>query len=99
MQHDIVVIGASAGGVDVLLRMAEGLPADLPASVFIALHTVPLFASPLPGMLSERGALPASHPLHDEPIRRGHIYVAPPDNHLRLRPGSMEVVRGPKENG
>lgn len=41
----------------------------------------------------------AAHPVHREEIRRGHIYVAPPDNQLLLRPGRMEVVRGPKENG
>jgi two-component system, chemotaxis family, protein-glutamate methylesterase/glutaminase len=99
MEHDIVAIGASAGGVEVLLRMAEELPADLRASIFVVVHTPAGFDSPLPEVLSQRGALPATHPLHDEPIERGHIYVAPSDNHLILRPGSMQVVRGPKENG
>src|SRR5262249_27247012 len=53
----------------------------------------------LPELLSERGRMPARHPLHDERIVPGTIYVAPPDNHLLLRHGSMEVVRGPKEDG
>src|SRR5205823_1545952 len=52
-----------------------------------------------PELLSSRGPLPARHPLHEEKIEPGHIYIAPPDNHLLLRSGSMEVVRGPKENG
>ncbi|MGC4120348.1 MAG: chemotaxis protein CheB [Myxococcales bacterium] len=99
MDHDVIAIGASAGGVEVLLEMAAELPSDFPASIFVALHSSPDHPSLLPELLSGRGPLPASHPLHDERIRPGHIYVAPPDNHLLLKLGAMQVVRGPKENG
>ncbi|HWN68650.1 MAG TPA: chemotaxis protein CheB [Haliangium sp.] len=97
--HDIVVIGASSGGVDALMRIAAGLPSDLPASVFIVLHQEPGVASRLPELLSRRGPLRATLAMHGEAIVPGRIYVAPPDNHLMLRPGYMHVVRGPKENG
>lgn len=97
--HDIVVIGASVGGVQTLLQLAEGLPHDLPAAVFVAMHSRPDAASTLPELLSRRGRVPATHALHGEPIDMGHLYVAPPDNHLVVRPGRLEVVRGPKENG
>jgi two-component system chemotaxis response regulator CheB len=97
--HDIIVIGASAGGVDALNQLVAGLPADLGAAVFIALHSHPGSASSLPELLSRRGPLPAAHALHGEPIVPGRIYVAPPDNHLMVRRGSVRVVRGPKENG
>ena len=99
MNHDVLVIGASAGGPEVLLDMVPHLPADLPASVFVVLHTPPTMPSPLPELLSRRGRLPATHPLHGEKILPGRIYIAPPDNHLLLRDGSMQVVRGAKENG
>jgi two-component system chemotaxis response regulator CheB len=99
MNHDVVAIGASAGGLDVLRAMVEELPASLPASVFVVTHTPATYPSPLPELLSRRGGLPASHPLHGERIVPGRIYVAAPDNHLLVRPGSMEVVRGAKENG
>ena len=99
MNRDIIVIGASVGGVEALLDMAKSLPADLPASLFVALHTAPGWESTLPELLTGRGALPARHPMHNEKILRGHIYVAPADNHLMVREGFMEVVRGPKENG
>jgi two-component system, chemotaxis family, protein-glutamate methylesterase/glutaminase len=99
MAHDIIAIGASAGGVEVLLDLVQQLPADLPASVFIVVHVTPNQPSVLPELLTHRGPLPAKHPLHDEKIVAGHIYVAPPDNHLMIRQGSMAVVRGPKENG
>ncbi|HVU51738.1 MAG TPA: chemotaxis protein CheB [Polyangia bacterium] len=99
MTHDVIAIGASAGGFGVLLDLVGRLPANLPASIFIVLHTAPADASRLPELLSKRGPLPASHPLHEEPIVPGRIYVASPDNHLLVRPGAMEVVRGAKENG
>src|SRR2546430_535720 len=74
MNHDVIAIGASAGGVELLLDLASKLPADLPASIFVALHSSPAHKSPLPELLSRRGPLPASHPVHQERIKRGHIY-------------------------
>ena len=97
--RDIVVIGASAGGVDALLELVSGLPADLPSAVFVVLHTAAGFASSLPELLTCRGQLPASHAIHGEAIAPGRIYVAPPDTQLMVRQGYVEVVRGPKENG
>ena len=99
MNHDVIVIGASAGGLEVLLGMVERLPAEMPASLFIASHVAPGYRSELPALLSTHGPLQATHPLHEEKIARGHIYVAPPDNHLILREGFVQVVRGPRENG
>ncbi|MCA1667719.1 MAG: chemotaxis protein CheB [Thermomicrobia bacterium] len=96
--HDIVVIGASAGGVEALVALVRALPADLPAAVFIVLHVPPDGTSALPQILSRAGALPATHPQDGEPIENGRIYVAPPDNHLLVERGRMRVVRGPREN-
>ena len=98
-RHDIVVVGASSGGVEALGQLVAGLPADLPAAVFLVLHMQPGFTSVLPELLSRRGPLRAAHAIHGEPIVPGRIYLAPPDNHLTLRPGGLQVVRGPKENG
>ncbi len=36
--HDMLALGASAGGVEALMQVAAGLPADLPAAVFVVLH-------------------------------------------------------------
>src|SRR4051794_14973060 len=97
--HDIVVMGASAGGVGALSRLGAALPADLDAAVFIVLHSHPGFASTLPEILSRRCALRVTHAIHGEEIVSGRIYLAPPDNHLTLRPGYVQALRGPKENG
>lgn len=96
--HDIVVIGASAGGVDALSRLVAGLPGDLPAAVFVVLHTGPLYST-LPEILTQRGPLHAAHALHGELIVPGRIYVAPPDVHLSVQRGYVNVTRGAKENG
>jgi two-component system, chemotaxis family, protein-glutamate methylesterase/glutaminase len=98
-ERDIIVVGASAGGVQAVSELVAGLPPDLPAAVFVVVHTSSAFPSTLPELLTRRGPLRATHALHGEEIARGRIYVAPPDNQLLLRPGYLHVVRGPKENG
>ncbi|MDQ3704186.1 MAG: chemotaxis protein CheB [Chloroflexota bacterium] len=96
--HDIIVVGASAGGVEALSTLVRGLPKDLPAAVFVVLHVSPESPSMMPRILSRAGNLPASHPQHGEEIKPGHIYVAPPDHHLLVHKGHVGVVHGPKEN-
>ena len=99
--HDIIVIGASAGGVEVLIELVRSLPADLPAAVFVVVHVPANSASVLPAVLNHAGNLPASHATADEPIRKGRIYVARPDLHLLVKDGGRPHVtlgRGPKEN-
>src|SRR4051812_13953252 len=98
-KKDIIVIGASAGGVEALSRLVHSLPADLPAAVFVTVHFPRTSQSVLPRILSRAGSLPAVHPKDGEPIRRGTIYVAPPDQHLLLVNGAVRLVRGPTENG
>jgi two-component system chemotaxis response regulator CheB len=97
--HDIIVVGASAGGVDALQQLVRGLPADLPAALFVVLHVPPHGPSVLPRILSRAGALPAIHPRDGELIRPGTIYVAPPDYHLLVKPDHVRLTRGPRENG
>ena len=97
--HHIVVIGASAGGVEALNQLVEQLPPNLSAAIFVALHFPAGSASFLPEILSRARTLPAVHPQSGEKIQLGRIYVAPPDYHLLIRPDTVELSRGPKENG
>ena len=99
MTHDVIAIGASAGGVEVLLDLVSELPESIPAAIFVVLHTSPTYASQLPELMSAKGRIPATHPLHGDKIEPGQIYVASADSQLLVRQGFMEVVRGPKENG
>lgn len=97
--RDAVVIGASAGGIEAMAEIARGLPADFPAAIFYTVHVDPSHVSLMPEILSRRGPLLATFAIHGERTMAGHIYVAPPDNHLLVREGYVHVVRGPKENG
>lgn len=97
--RDVVVIGASAGGVEALKHLASQLPADLPASLFVVLHLPPEGRSVLPAILERAGALSASHPEDGQPFERRHVYVAPPDQHLELEDSRIRLSAGPRENG
>jgi len=97
--HGIVVVGASAGGVEALADLATSLPDDLPAAVFVVLHLPATGTSALPEILRRHGPLPAAHVRDGEPIQSGRVYVAPPDHHVVLRTGHVHLSRGPRENG
>jgi two-component system, chemotaxis family, protein-glutamate methylesterase/glutaminase len=96
---DVVVVGASAGGVEALSELVHGLPAAFPASIFVVLHLLSTGRSMLPAILERAGSLPASVPAGEEQIERGRVYVAPPDHHLLVKHGQVSLSRGPRENG
>ena len=98
VRRDIVVIGASSGGLEALLENVPSLPRDLPAAVFVVVHVSPQGRSQLPHILGRAGPIPAAHARDKEKIEPGRIYVAPPDFHLLLSDGHMRVLRGPQEN-
>lgn len=98
-RRDLVVVGASAGGVEALRGLAAGLPADLGAALLVVLHLPAHARSALAQILNRSGPLPARVARHGQAIIDGHIYVAPPDRHLLVVDGRMELSRGPTENG
>jgi two-component system chemotaxis response regulator CheB len=96
--RDIIVIGASAGGVEALSDFFSGLPANLEATIFVVLHIPPYSPSSLPVILTRCGHMSASHPKDGEEVRPGQVYIAPPDHHLLVELGRVLIKRGPKEN-
>src|SRR5437868_3908036 len=96
--HDIIVIGASAGGVEALTTLVRELPPDLPAALFVVLHIPAQGPSLLPEILDRAGPLLAVQAQENAPIRHGYIYVAAPDHHLLVTRDRVRVVRGPIEN-
>ena len=93
----IIVIGASAGGVEAIRALVAALPTDLDAAVFVVLH-IGAHRSDLPWLLTRAGSLPASHPDDGQVIQPGHIYVAPPDHHMLVETGFISLTKGPREN-
>jgi len=97
VKHDIVVIGASAGGVAAVKTVIGALPADLAAAVFVVIHMPPR-PSNLAEVLSRSSMLPTFEAAQNQSIQQGRIYVAPPDNHLFIEKDRILLWKGPKEN-
>jgi two-component system chemotaxis response regulator CheB len=97
-KHDVIVIGASAGGVEAISRIVADLPRGIRASILVVLH-ISRGRSLLPEILTRSGPLPAAHPIDGEAIQHGHIYVAPPDHHLVVQAGAARIVHSASENG
>lgn len=97
-QRDIVVVGASAGGVAALQALIAGLPATFPAAVLVVLHIPPHTPSHLDTILARAGTMPVTSAQDNEPIVPGHVYVASTDRHLLVEADHLRVTRGPKEN-
>lgn len=96
-KHDIIVVGTSAGSVEALQTLLRGLPAGLPASIFVVVHLSPRSRSLLPEILSKSGPLPAANAADGAPIEHGRIYIAPPDHHLLIERDHVHLGMGPKE--
>jgi two-component system chemotaxis response regulator CheB len=95
--RDVIVIGASAGGVAALTTVLTNLPAELPAAVAVTLHRSP-FPSALPAVLGRHSELEIIEPTDRQPFRRGRVHVAPPDLHMRVFGRTIHLDRGPKQH-
>jgi two-component system, chemotaxis family, protein-glutamate methylesterase/glutaminase len=95
----IVVIGASAGGLDALRVVVSGLPSDFATPVCVVVHSAPHAPGLVGDILDRAGSLAAANAADRERLQSGRIHVAPPDMHLVVEPGRLRVTRGPRENG
>jgi two-component system, chemotaxis family, protein-glutamate methylesterase/glutaminase len=97
--RDVVVIGTAAGGLEALDQLIGQLPTDLPASIVIVQHMDP--GNSGEPLLRRLGRHQAFHPKlaeNGERLKPGHLYIAPPDNHLLIKKGKMLVTKGAAEN-
>jgi two-component system chemotaxis response regulator CheB len=81
----LIVVGASAGGVDALRRVLSDLPADLPAAIAVVLHTHATSPRYLADILNQHTSLQVAYAVEGEEPALGHVYLAPPDTHLVVR--------------
>jgi len=93
----IIVIGASAGGLDALKQLLSKLPVELPAAVAIVLHSGPNSPRLLADIWNQHSTLPVSYAIGGETLRAGQVYVAPPDQHLEIiEGGRVHLDDGPR---
>jgi two-component system chemotaxis response regulator CheB len=96
-KRDIIAIGGSAGSFEALKQMVRAFPPDLPAAVFVVIHLSPRARSYLPEILQKSTSMLVAQASEGAPIRKGTIYVTPPDRHLIISRDHIHLSRGPKE--
>jgi two-component system chemotaxis response regulator CheB len=99
MGASLIVVGASAGGVETLSRLVTDLPDELDATIVVVLHIPASPTSVLPSILARRTALSVAPARHGDPLEPGRIYIAPPDRHVLVHDRRLLLDAGPKENG
>src|SRR5687768_15080501 len=97
--HDIILVGASAGGMQALVEILRDLPRDLPAAVFVVIHTAPSSPGILPQILDRASPLPVTHAEDGEAVAHGRVYVTPPDHHMLLKAEGNGAARDVAEGG
>jgi two-component system chemotaxis response regulator CheB len=98
-EHPLVVIGASAGGLQALQEVLSSLPDDLAACVLVVMHTPSNGSGVLPQILSRFTRLRVAFGRTGDPLEPARVYVARPDFHLIVTSDGLQVVHGPRENG
>ncbi|HET7482274.1 MAG TPA: chemotaxis protein CheB [Actinomycetota bacterium] len=88
---EIVVIGCSWGGLKALRRILSGLPEDFPAAIAVAQHRDARSSEGLPAAIQSATSLEIRDVIDKEPIVAGRVYLAPPDYHLLVEPGSFAL--------
>src|ERR1043165_4537029 len=100
MAHrDIIVIGGSAGSLQVLQTVLSALPWDFPGAIFVVLHTSPDSPGLLPEILNRYSKLPVMYAVHGADILPSRVYIAPGgQRHMLLDRGKVRLEPGPREN-
>ncbi|HEX8889312.1 MAG TPA: chemotaxis protein CheB [Pyrinomonadaceae bacterium] len=91
--HDLVVVGSSAGGVGALSVFVSTLPKDFPAPVVLAQHLDPQRPSNLGAILERRSTLPVVQVRDQEPstLEAGKVYVVPANRHVTINDGFVHL--------
>ena len=97
-RRDIIVVGASAGGVEALTRLLARLPRTLPAAIAVVVHLSPTVESALPTVLARVTPLPVVAAANGLALDLGRVYVGVPDHHMLLTDHAIGLKRDPKEH-
>jgi two-component system, chemotaxis family, protein-glutamate methylesterase/glutaminase len=95
---NVIVVGASAGGISAVRTLLNKLPENVPAAIFVVVHTSPDGPGKLASVLDRATRLTVVTAEDGMVARHGHVYVAPPDYHLIVDGRYVRLTRGPREH-
>lgn len=90
--YDVVALGASAGGLNALSQVLKGLPRNFPSSIVVVQHVAPGHKSWMASLLGRSTPLRVKQAEHGEIMLPASVYVAPPDEHLLVGPGKVQLA-------
>ena len=88
---ELIAIGASAGGLPALAEVLTGIDVEFPAIVIVQ-HLDPSHKSQMPGLLARKTRKPVKEAEDGEPLIQGTVYVGPPDEHLLVTQGKIQLA-------
>jgi two-component system chemotaxis response regulator CheB len=97
-KNNIIVIGASAGGIAPVRALLSKFPKSIPAAIFIVVHTSPDGPGMLATVLNRATDLSVVDPEDGMLVQDGCVYVAPPDYHLLVDGAHVRLSHGPREH-
>lgn len=96
-----ILVGSSTGGPEALSRFFAALREAPPVPVLLTQHMPPVFTRQLAARLDRIGPATVTEAIEGEPLKPGHVYVAPGDRHLEVRRGAnptVQITDGPPVN-
>jgi two-component system, chemotaxis family, protein-glutamate methylesterase/glutaminase len=90
--HDIVAIGASAGGLRALIVILSGLRESFPAPVMVVQHLDPHRESQMAGILGRHAPIKVVEAVDGSDIAPGIVYIAPPGQHMLVEQDHIRLT-------
>lgn len=96
-EHELILIGASLGGITAVSSIANTLRKDFPVPIVVVIHTAAASLNLMDHMIQPFTGLPVCYASDGEELKAGNLYLAPPDHHLVLKDRNrLEFDDGPK---
>jgi two-component system chemotaxis response regulator CheB len=96
---NVIVIGASAGGLKAISELVSKIPGDLPIAIFVVIHVA---RASMPQVIIQQLQKNTTYrcllPQGEEKIQPGCLYLAPPDFHMLVKADTVKLIKGPHEN-
>ncbi len=98
IMRDVIVVGASAGGIHAVIELLSRLPVDLPAFMGVVIHRGAVSTSNWSTTLGMKTKLRVVEPNDGDLLTRGVVYIAPSDCHMTFEHDSIALDGGAKEH-